>query len=293
MRSQTTYKAVLFALFALILLGASFSAVGAVDGPTGYGTVPPRVDLAVKSVVLSPPSPRAGVPATVTVSVVNAGEVSVPGRRVYLYIDPAQSPPTSDTLATKEFVVGVEWPPGDAMTVEYAEFTFETPGCNHTIYAWVDPLDRIAEVDETNNLVSIDVCVGGDIYEDDDSCQQAKEIPTNGIRQERTFAPQGDVDWVKFLAQPDSIYTPVATGLGSQAAPVVQMWDSCARAAVCASESAAPGFCSPPESWRYLRIHNRLTEYDVDQTLYALEVYTDTGGSFGGDSGVYLPLISR
>ena len=45
------------------------------------------------------------------------------------------------------------------MTVEYGDFSFPAAGCGHTIYAWVDPLDRIAEVDEVNNLARRDICV--------------------------------------------------------------------------------------------------------------------------------------
>jgi|GEM_PF-4909412 len=48
------------------------------------------------------------------------------------------------------------------------------------------------------------------------------------------------------------------------------------------------------QNWRYLHIHNnRLTEYEVDKTLYGLEVYGDSGGSLGGDRDVYLPIIGR
>ena len=227
----TTAALLLFALFGALTVAAD-EPVGGTDQPTA----PATVDLAVESVILSPPNPHTTVPATMTVVVRNIGTESVLGRRVYLYIDPVDRPPTKDTPATKEFVVGIEWPAGDAMTVEYAEFTFTTSGCNHVVYAVVDPLERVDEIDETNNRLQIDVCVepevpgaGADTYEPDDACTNAGAILTDGIPQRRNFSPTGNIDWVKFQVTKDVTYTVTAAGIGAQAWPTISLVDSCGQ----------------------------------------------------------------
>ncbi|MCL4830784.1 MAG: hypothetical protein KJZ86_00035 [Caldilineaceae bacterium] len=303
MRSLLTAKAILLALFALLLLGASFSAVSAVDGPTGQGTIPPRVDLAVQSLVLSPSNFQAGQPVTVTTTVVNAGDVSVAGRRVYLYIDPADSPPVSSTPATKEFVVAVEWPAGDAMTVQYAEFTFTEAGCGHTIYAWVDPLNRIAEVDESNNLAKIEFCVGEslswpdaepDQFEPDDRCQEAKEISVDAPAQARTFWPEDDLDWTKVWLEAGHTYRLTSESALASILPSLSLTRDC-------NIEPPISFCMPPpvltvtppqSGWHYIRaINGGSLPDEPDDRIYRLSV--QIADSFGGDGfALFLPRIT-
>jgi len=116
-------------------------------------------DVAVESLLISNMFPKVGEPITFTVQIKNVGNQEVTGRRAYLYINPADQPPTVNTPVTEELIVaGITWPPGDTMMAEYGNYTFNTPG-EHVIYAWVDPLDRIVESDEQNNLKIIKVQV--------------------------------------------------------------------------------------------------------------------------------------
>jgi len=116
-------------------------------------------DLAVTSLTISPTTDLQVYQSfTITIQSQNVGNVPVAGRRVYLYIDPPDQPPLTTTLATKEDVRYLQWPSGDSQMTEYSNFSFDTPG-EHLIYAWVDPLERIEESDETNNLQLLRVIV--------------------------------------------------------------------------------------------------------------------------------------
>jgi len=116
-------------------------------------------DVAVESLLISNMFPKVGEPVTITMQIKNVGTQSVTGRRAYLYLDPAQQPPTANTPATTELiVVGLAWPPGETSVGEKGNYVFNTPG-EHVIYAWVDPLERIAEGNEQNNLKMLKIQV--------------------------------------------------------------------------------------------------------------------------------------
>jgi hypothetical protein len=272
-------------LFSIIHVRAAEDGRGA---PVSQFASDQVVDLAVQSIVLSPPNPHTTEPVSVTVTVKNVGTQSVPGRRVYLYIDPPDRPPTASTPATKEFVVALEWPPGSEMTLEYAEFTFAQPGCNHVIYAWVDPLDRIAEADETNNLKQISVCgeyeVPGsqpDTYEPDNECAAAREIAADGATQIRNFSPVGDVDWAKFPVTAGNIYTVTATGAGAQAMPAVELTDQCPHtSAPIFGATTRIVFLAPATGWYYAKITNDFDAADPFEASYLLNVL-ETGMAGG------------
>lgn len=240
-------------------------------------------DLAVESLTLVPANPHTTQPATITISARNVGTVSAPGRRVNLYIDPVDRPPTSATVPTKEFVVSLEWPVGSEMILEYAEFTFTQPGCDHVVYAWVDPYERIAEVDEVNNLKQVDVCVryevGGenpDSYEADDLCPSASPILADGVAQIRNFAPVGDIDWAKVQLIAGQTYTVTAAGAGAQAWPDVRIESSCTADPAPAFGATSRLVFTPPSSgWSYLRLSNGLADADPFETSYLLSVQTD------------------
>lgn len=284
-----TTALLLFVLFGVLAVSAQ-EPIPASDQPAA----PATFDLVVESIVLSPPNPHTTVPATMTVTVRNVGTESVPGRRVYLYIDPIDRPPTKTTPATKEFVVGVEWPAGDAMTVEYAEFTFATSGCNHVVYAVVDPNEVISEVDETNNLGQIDVCVepevpgaGADTYEPDNECTTAQSIAVDGIPQRHNFSPktdsEGDIDWVKFQVTKDVTYTVTAAGIGAEAWPTISLVDSCGGPPPGAfGTTSRLELVAPNSGTYYLQVENSTpsgipTDYDPFESSYLLKVQSKGG----------------
>lgn len=251
------------------------------------------MDLAVISLVLSPINPHTTEPATVTITARNMGTETAAGRRVYLYVNPVDNPPTAATPVTKEFVVGVAWPPGDEMVTEYAEFTFNA-GCGDKVYAWVDPLDRIAEVDEANNLLTLTVCGEYEVpngqkdnFEDDNSCGAAQTIPADGSPQLRNFSPLGDMDWAKFQVTAGSLYTITANGRGTQAMPTIEITNQCPETLLPAfGTTARTIFVAPTDGWYYIKVNNDEPNANIAATSYLLSVETEAPA--GDDS----PLIS-
>jgi hypothetical protein len=66
----------------------------------------------------------------------------------------------------------------------------------------------------------------------DNSCAQAKSIPTDGSFQNRNFHDEADNDWIRFTAVANKTYIIQVENLGSKADAVIFLYDSC---------SAAPG----------------------------------------------------
>ena len=265
------------------------------DGVTAEGSAPNQhqgspgasndlPDLVIESLILDPPDPRIYEPATITVTVRNQGNASAPGVRLYLYIDPSDRPPISTTQETHPFLYAVIFPPGASVTFAYVNFTFSQAGCDHAVYAWADPLERIDESDESNNLKDITVCVerdippGADSYEPDDTCNQAGEIPTDGTVQTHNFDPQGDVDWVKFKATVGVTYTIAAAGTGQQAHPAFELWDSCNVPPDSFGTSSRLVFPAPASGWYYLRLENEQDDYDPDKSSYQLTIQAEATG---------------
>lgn len=273
MKTLRNLVAALALLSGLLLF---FVSLGQAQGPI---TAQAGEDLAITSLTLSAANPAVYEPVTVTIKAKNVGSVSVPGRRIYLYIDPADNPPTGSTPATKEFVVAVTWPPGDSMTVQYANFTFSTPGTHH-IYAWVDPNDVFTETNESDNLAHLTVDVAPDpatnptAYEPDDQCSQAQAIPTDGTSQTRRFESTTDLDWVKFQGTAGQVYTVTATGSGPQADPVFTLWASCNTPPNSFGTTFIQSFQAPTGGDYYILLENDRTSFDPAQSSYRLTVHS-------------------
>lgn len=71
-----------------------------------------------------------------------------------------------------------------------------------------------------------------DSFEPDNTCAQAKTIPTDGSFQNRNFHDEADNDWIRFAAVANKTYIIRIENLGPRADAVVFLYDSC---------SAAPG----------------------------------------------------
>jgi hypothetical protein len=228
----------------LMLLAAQMPASVALAGPSAAETpvaTPPAVggvrgpatgpDLAIQSLTLDPPNPAPGQPATITVVVKNVGASMLwDGFYTYLYVDPPQRPPTTTTPDTNFVGWFLGLNPGATFTWQYTDYVFETGGCNHVIYAWADRDNEVAEADETNNLASLNVCVGsatGDPYEPDDLCTSATVLPTDGTIQRHTFSPQGDQDWYQFTGIGGAEYLIVARNEGADADAALSLFARC------------------------------------------------------------------
>lgn len=257
------------------------------------------VDLAVESFTLAPLAPAPRQPLTLTATLRNVGNEKVAGRRVYLYVNPSERPPLSTTVPTKEFVVGLEWPAGDAQTVEYGNFTLNLTGCDNVAYVWVDPLNRIAEVDETNNLQVIHFCVTypnqsgdqADPYENDNICDQAQPILSDGTTQVHNFSQADDVDWVKFTATQSVTHTITAAGTGSDAYPNLELWERCSTPPPGAFGTTArlqQGLTAG--TTYYIRLNNETMAGSPASTTYELTVDAENSGGGPGPTPSPGPL---
>ena len=284
--------------FAMLLLIATLMSIFVVTtlalraaAPAAPPATTQTVDPAVESFTLAPLAPAPRQPITLTATLRNVGSKKVAGRRVYLYVNPSERPPLSTTVPTKEFVVGLEWPAGDAQTVEYGNFTLNLTGCDNVAYVWVDPLNRIAEVDETNNLQAIHFCVTypngtvdqADSYEADNLCDQAQPIATDGSTQVHNFTQPGDIDWVKFTATQSVTHTITAAGTGADAYPNLELWERCG--------TPPPGAFGTTARLQqrltagttyYIRVNNEAATGSPASTTYELTVDAENSGSGPG-----------
>lgn len=180
-------------------------------------------------IALVPASPAVGQEATIKVTVRNKGTASTGvGFKVYLYINPTDRPPSGTTPSSYWWQLPALAAGGSALLER--NVTFTTSGCDHVIYVWVDKDGAVADSDLTNNLVSLQVCVGvtcdADAYEPDNACAVAR-WSSSGTEQDRTLCPVGDEDWVKFTAVAGITYTVAATDLGMHAKPLLSLYQTC------------------------------------------------------------------
>ncbi|MGB0385738.1 MAG: CARDB domain-containing protein [Ardenticatenaceae bacterium] len=239
-------------------------------------------DLVIESFTLKPTTPQINEPVVATIRVRNRGDANASGGfRAYLYIDPADQPPTADTNETQEWGYFITLPPGGTTEFEAAGHTFTQPGCNHKIYAWVDRDNRLEEGDENNNVSELQICVSPpadtgdqDIYEPNNTCAEAKEIPTNGTAETHYFRPEGDVDFVKFQANAGEKYLVQAVGTGEDAWPELALFDeaSCVESGGSFGGTSRLEFTAPETTTYYLRLINNLDTYNPDKSDYRLTV---------------------
>jgi hypothetical protein len=70
----------------------------------------------------------------------------------------------------------------------------------------------------------------GDIYEPDDDCGTARDIPTDGFRQTHLFQDTGDRDWVKFTVGSGESFAIIADHTGTGVNPLISLYSSCGQA---------------------------------------------------------------
>ena len=174
LRGLAVAMAAALAMAAILFL---FVRAGAAQAPPSTRPESSGPDLVVEDIVLGPPNPHTYEPAWITITVRNRGDSAASGFRTYLYIDPADRPPTITTPYATRWGYFLTFPPGATVKMSHGEHTFTEPGCNHVVYAWVDRDEQTVEGDETNNVQAITVCVeheavGADDYEPDDTCAQ-------------------------------------------------------------------------------------------------------------------------
>ena len=211
------------------LLAAFFWTVGQDAALAETSTGP---DLTVE-ISLDPPVPADGQQVNIKFVVRNKGSSTTGGGfTAYLYVDPADRPPTPATLGRP---FGFATLGAGASAQGERTQTISGKGCNHVIYVWVDRDDQIAEDNESNNLIALPFCVGVecevDSHEDDNQCSAAKWLPES-TPEDRSFCHPTDrnlldEDWVKFTALTEVTYTLATSNLGQHASPQIVLRSVC------------------------------------------------------------------
>lgn len=78
------------------------------------------------------------------------------------------------------------------------------------------------------SVVNLDA--GGDSFEADNFCSQAKPLAVDSDLQQHTFHREGDQDWIKFNAQANKTYVIEVTNLGDKADAVIVLYNNCTEA---------------------------------------------------------------
>lgn len=243
-------------------------------------------DLVITSITMTPPNAEQLVDIAVVVK--NQGDTATSGIfTVYLYINPSQVPPTQGTAFTTSFEYGIPLPPGGTFTLTRTDEPF--PGANAQIYAYVDPPweNRVAESDETNNLFPSDgvdptptptgtPAAGGDPYEEDDLCTQAKPITTDGAEQQHNLFrdPGADMDWVQFQAVANVTYFIEAIADGADADMTLSLRPDCDLPSF--GGGAKIEFLAPTDGAYYVRARHKNDTYGPDNA-YRLKISSDSG----------------
>lgn len=286
----------LWRLFASVMTALS---VFTPSGLTGYNRSISKPDepldlpdLTIQSLTISPSVFQPGQPVTITAIIGNIGNAYVgAGFYWYLYIDPSQQPPISSTTPSRQG----NWPfglaPGSTIGYSVTNYPFDSPGCGHRIYAWVDRNNMVTESNENNNLSWIDFCVGSqetpDIYEPmDNACVSGTILPVNATPQQHNFAPAGDNDWYKMNLIAGTRYAVSALEQGTSVAATLDFFGSCDQAGSLGS-GVIEEFTAPATAQYYIRASN-LNISAIGQTSYTIALT-----SISDCSGFYEPNDSQ
>lgn len=235
-------------------------------------------DLIIESVTFTPENPDVGEEVDIRVVVKNVGDANSEGFiRAFLYVDPADEPPVTDTAHTLTSGYGLQLPPGGSFAFTRTGHTFDTAGI-HPVYAWVDRDDAVSEADETNNLSGPhDLQVGqvaGDQYEPDNNCAEATVLEMNGATQTHDLNPVGDEDWVQFVVESGVRYQFEVEAVGVDADISADIHPHCT-----VEPSFGGGTLQEFTAWTdgiyYARIYHNQADYGAD-TTYRVRVSAAT-----------------
>ena len=107
-----------------------------------------------------------------------------------------------------------------------------------------------------------------DLYEPDDSCAQAHDLPTNGVRQSHLFQLPADADWVKFNVEAGSTFQMVADNTTPGVAPQITLFASC-------DQVDAGNSLSSPSS--------QVLQATTQSAVYYARIVNQNPDSFGAD----------
>jgi hypothetical protein len=118
----------------------------------------------------------------------------------------------------------------------------------------------------------------GDDYEPDNTCDQARTIPTDGTMQEHSFHVAGDSDWISFYAISGTEYLIEAVTPSDSSADVsLELYDSCGAIPTRTQDhSFSPDvrlrFTAPADGMLYLRTSNSYSDQAGPDVTYHLAV---------------------
>jgi hypothetical protein len=119
-----------------------------------------------------------------------------------------------------------------------------------------------------------------DPYEVDDTFEQAGVIEVGGIAQDHNFHKSGDIDWLVFSANAQSVYEILISNVGPRADPVIELYykDGVTLLEGPLSRSGAGGgermeWACPSSGTYYLRIQQSDPGTFGEDTEYGIEVY--------------------
>ena len=172
MRTGTFLRSILLSLLVcagLLALGLHFTGfthAGQSPAPlVADSAVPlnPGPDLIIQSIRTVPTYPNPGEPVNIEIVIKNVGNTkAVPAGDLIitaLYVDLHREPQLGDPDTSYTGLFSLD---ADRFYVwtyrNYVNFT--TVGCDHDIWAWADRGSNVIEDNESNNKLSIQVCVG-------------------------------------------------------------------------------------------------------------------------------------
>ena len=248
-------------------------------------------DLTVEKFEFVPNTLTAGAEVDITPFIKNIGDAAAPQIKLYLYVQPSEDPPTSTTTVTARFTFGLPLAAGetfDGWTRTNQPITEDNP----QICVWVDPDNEIAESNEENNLFcrkdpppppgeepTPDAYDKADDVDDDDTCENAVEITTDGVAQLHNLArtnDKDDEDWVKFSATSGIEYVIEAVPDGDEGGDAdlfVNLQPDCQSASF--NSGAKITFRAPETKEYYVQAGHNDTDYGP-KTAYKLTVVGKT-----------------
>ena len=264
----------------LVLFLALAHVVSAQSLPESDNALNAAPDLVVTEIRFLPPEFGAGDEVDITPVVKNQGDADAAVIKLYLYVEPEQDPPTSETTVDGQTTFGLGLAAGDTFD-GWTRTSFPITQDNPQICVLVDPDNQVAESNEDNNLF----CVKSppaqepppDVYEDDDACTNAKEIGVNQS-QERNLSrrdkPQGvvvDTDWISLTVESGVEYTAEVTPVGEDAADTnLELYGTCTSPGSFGAGNKLT-FTAPSSGIYYLKVTHLEETYGPD-TTYTFKV---------------------
>ena len=196
-----------------------------------YTAVTNRPDLTRQSNAINGNNFNLGDDIDVDVRVVNNGTAHTGSSSVIkFYLQPGTTPSYSSTYETDSY--GVSPLAVSSTSNESASYTIPTtlsPG-TYTMAYWIDANQSITESNENNNRFYWTITINGisgDVYENDDTCPTATNLPIGGTQNNHSIHTIGNQDWVKFQVTTTPIDIVIATNGPVNEDTEIYLYDGC------------------------------------------------------------------